>query len=380
MASRGRRSQWVQNPTDSLFFSGKGSTPLPEYITKEDIHELFSEFEADIKRVVIFRDSKKKSQGKGFITFSSVEVATEALGGYRNCLIDSVPVYLNYYRKGGANKDSQPVRAEPTQVGGWVNKKSQQSDPGTKKNWKRPPKVESYKLLVTSQSGTLPEAVCESDLAEHFKGIIGTPAHLVSSSYDSVTHRFGIVEYRDRRVAVEAKVKVCGTKVCGKYELRVKLESPLNRLEFITVQCSEQELVYLRHYFRDKNTYTFGNCSVDVVKKGGSLVIAAHRDDLKPAEQAIRDSLLQGLVHRHIPFHCDRECTSLIDKKARDHMNEPKITCIVQEQKSSKSSGKITVDVFVFGHDPSCVEETTTSIKVSELALPFQLDCCMHNL
>ena len=380
MASRTQRSRRASNPTASLFFRGKGSETLPEYVTKEDIRGVFSEF--DVKRIVIFRGKARKSLGKGFITFTSVEVAKNALTRCRDRLIDSVPIYLNYYHgRSSASKDSQSLETEPASPGSGVtagkrtSKKSFHSGTASETPFryskpKHKRRVEYYKLFVSSMSGKLPETVREDDLAEHFRGIVGTPSHSVTLSRDPNTHcslGFCHVQYCDRRTAVEARVKADGTKLSGKYALYVQLESPLDHLEFAALRCTEQELVYLRHYFHDKQTFLFGKCSVDVVEKSGSLIISAQHNDLEPAEQSIKDSLLQGLVCSQVTLYCDVECVSLMQNLVLQYSKEPEITCIVQEQKAAKGPRKSAVEVFVCGHhgDTISVQATTSCIKVS---------------
>ena len=376
-------SKWGSVATPSLFFNGKGSS-LPDHISKKDISRHFSDFESEIRRVVLFRDKSGKSQGRGFVEFESKEAAGEALSALRGVeLMETIPIFLNYYTKRGQKKQNEPC---PSTKHGRASVDVSTNFAGHTPDFQRlappyRPKAskfnDSCKLFVSCHGQRFPECIQDQDLKHHFKSYAGKEVLTAYIARDSRTNRsqgFGYVEFASMSSARKAKCSLSGSLLLDKFPIYIAFNKPVLLPDMVSkpFQCSSRHLLYLKSYFfvnPSKEADGFRTMlPAELTDKDPSISLCGSRDDVESSEQTINERLLRNLGNSIVLLQYPSEFASLLgeDLLTRVNPSQDRVICILQDKSTEpqKSSGMLTMAIYSFSQDPEYLQETTSKMKV----------------
>ena len=296
---------------------GVVKSKFPNYITNSHLQQHFSEFEDDIEKAMIIRDLEtKESKGYGLVIFTSHEAADNAMIALKGTkLHGKFPLLMRFDKKPGSLKSDCVPR------GSCVPRNS-------------------CELFFRAMKSKLPNYIKKGHIREHFTEF-ETDIVSVVVVCDRETKQskgFGFIKFTSHQVAMDAKKKLHGSMLQGKFQLYVVNRKPsassTSESASVHVASDDRQMPYsVTFQLQPEDVKIEGLLAsfnvigsknhTSIVKQGRRAIIRGYRlEDVKQSKKEVSDFVERNhdTITKSIQVSCG--CVKFLQVKHVSYLQE----------------------------------------------------------
>ena len=391
--SHGRNASGGRSATHqyNTLFVTVDQSKFPDYINRKHLRDHFSEFDGDIVNTIIVRDlSTRKSKGYGFVEFSSASVAANAMSKFRGSkLRGKFPLFLGYRRRKQSEGDLSFKQATSSLSIDEEDDDSSDSHSTASVDSHLAAVPESSSLFVRPVRSKFPDYIQSGHLERHFRSEFGDEvlgAYIARDMKTKKTKGFGRVNFRSVVCAKEAKARLSGSLLSGKFKLQIEfhkhscsksssgwsesrsaIQTP--PVQEVPIRCKPEQTLFLRHCFLDSTTPQVQllkkTLPAKMIDKSGCFHLSGSKASIQSSCE-ILNRFLSDIKHFTVSYSCHNKFARILKKHFFPTIDESKqgcVTCVLQESQLPQETNS-TLTVHVFSQEFEEANLTSKRLKV----------------